>query len=350
LDFDDSLEERLVNTRQNVREEPECSLRPQTLQEFVGQSKTKENLSVYIEAARMRQEPLDHVLFYGPPGLGKTSLANVIAKEMGVNMRATSGPVLDKPGDLAAILNGLSEFDVLFIDEIHRLSSTVEEILYSAMEDFVVDIVLSKGQGASSIRMPIKKFTLVGATTKAGSIQAPLHARFGMVLRLDMYTVEELTQIVNRSAGILNVAIEPDGAVEIAARSRGTPRIANRILRRVRDFAQVMGGGIITKELAGMSLNRLEIDRFGLDENDRKLLCSVIENYGGGPVGLDTLAATINEDRDTVEDVYEPYLIQIGFLNRTSRGRTATRKAYEYLGLSFTGDGGQMKMDIGNTP
>ncbi len=348
IDFDehDELyeEERLLNTRENAHEESDLSLRPQSLKDFIGQGKTKENLSIYIEAARMRNEPLDHVLFYGPPGLGKTSLAHVIAREMGVNMRATSGPVLDRAGDLAAILNGLQEYDVLFIDEIHRLNSTVEEILYSAMEDFVIDIVLQKGQGASSIRMPIKRFTLVGATTRAGQIQSPLRARFGMVQRLELYTAEELMSIVKRSAGILSIAIEDDGAREIASRSRGTPRIANRILRRVRDFAQVVGGGIITREVADHALGKMEIDALGLDETDRRMLRSMIDNYGGGPVGLDTLAATINEESVTIEDVYEPYLLQMGFLNRTPRGRVVTRKAYEHLGLSFD-SGDQMSME-----
>lgn len=344
IDFDDELEERLVDTRESAREDNDVSLRPQSLDDFIGQAKLKENLKIYIEAARMRGEPLDHVLFYGPPGLGKTSLAHVIAREMGVNMRATSGPVLDRAGDLAAILNGLQEYDVLFIDEIHRLNSTVEEILYSAMEDFVIDIVLTKGQGASSIRMPIKRFTLVGATTRAGQIQSPLRARFGMVERLELYTVEELMSIVNRSAGMLNIAIEQDGAREIASRSRGTPRVANRILRRVRDFAQVVGGGIITRELADHALAKMEIDAIGLDETDRGMLRSMIDNYGGGPVGLDTLAATINEESVTIEDVYEPYLLQMGFINRTPRGRVVTRKAYEHLGLTFVGEQ-QMTME-----
>ena len=350
IDFnehEEELEERLVDARESRYEENDTSLRPQSLKDFIGQSKLKENLSIYIEAARMRQEPLDHMLFYGAPGLGKTSLAHVIAKEMGVNMRATSGPVLDRPGDLAAILNGLQEYDVLFIDEIHRLNSTVEEILYSAMEDFVVDIVLTKGQGASSIRMPIKRFTLVGATTRAGQIQSPLRARFGMVQRLEMYTIDELLAIVKRSARILNIAIEESGALEIASRSRGTPRVANRILRRVRDFAQVVGGGIITREIADHALVKMEIDALGLDLTDRSMLLSMIENYGGGPVGLDTLAATINEEAVTIEDVYEPYLLQMGFINRTPRGRVVTRKAYEHLGLTYVGgrDADQLAME-----
>ncbi|MCL2545994.1 MAG: Holliday junction branch migration DNA helicase RuvB [Oscillospiraceae bacterium] len=348
IDFNDDneleLEERVISTRSTTADENELSLRPQSLDEYLGQEKLKENLSIYIEAARMRSEPLDHALFYGPPGLGKTSLAHVIAKEMGVNMRATSGPVLERPGDLAAILNGLQAFDVLFIDEIHRLNSTVEEILYSAMEDFVIDIVLAKGQGASAIRMPIQKFTLVGATTRAGQIQSPLRARFGMVERLEMYSTYELMAIVKRSAGILSIAIEEDGSREIASRSRGTPRVANRLLRRVRDFAQVVGGGIITRELADHALAKMAIDTLGLDETDRSMLRSMIDNYGGGPVGLDTLAATINEESVTIEDVYEPYLLQMGFLNRTPRGRVVTRKAYEHLGLTYISNDGQMTL------
>jgi len=348
IEFDNNdeleLEERVISTHSTMGDENEQSLRPQSLDEYLGQEKLKENLSIYIEAARMRNEPLDHALFYGPPGLGKTSLAHVIAKEMGVNMRATSGPVLERPGDLAAILNGLQAFDVLFIDEIHRLNSTVEEILYSAMEDFIIDIVLAKGQGASAIRMPIQKFTLVGATTRAGQIQSPLRARFGMVQRLEMYSVDELMAIVKRSAGILSIAVEDAGALEIASRSRGTPRVANRLLKRVRDFAQVVGGGIVTREVADHALAKMEIDAMGLDETDRSMLRSMIENYSGGPVGLETLAATINEEAVTVEDVYEPYLLQMGFINRTPRGRIVTRKAYEHLGLTYvdSGDNGQM--------
>ena len=315
----------------------EGSLRPRLLSEYTGQEKAKENLSVFIQAARLRREPLDHVLLHGPPGLGKTTLASVIANEMGVNMRVTSGPAIEKPGDLVSLLTNLQENDILFLDEIHRINRTVEEILYPAMEDFAVDIILGKGPSANSIRLDLKRFTLIGATTRSGQLSAPLRDRFGVILRLELYTTEELRRIVERSAGILNVAIEGEGAVEIASRSRGTPRIANRLLRRVRDFAQVKGDGVITRAIADEALGRLEVDKLGLDSVDRRMLRSIIELYGGGPVGLEALAATINEEAVTLEDVYEPFLLQNGFLTRTMRGRCVTRKAYEHLGLEYLG-------------
>ena len=314
--------------------ELEVSLRPKTLNEYIGQDKVKENLAVYIEAARRRGEPLDHVLLYGPPGLGKTTLAGIIAQEMGVNLRIPSGPAIEKAGDLAALLTNLSENDVLFIDEIHRLSRAVEEVLYPAMEDNALDIVIGKGPSANSIRLDLPRFTLIGATTRAGSLSAPLRDRFGVTLRLELYTPEELATIVKRSAGILNVEIEPEGAMEIARRSRGTPRIANRMLRRVRDFAQVVADGVITRQVADQALLALEVDHLGLDQVDRRMLRAIIENYGGGPVGLDTLAATIGEESVTLEDVYEPYLMQIGFLTRTPRGRCVTQRAYEHLHMA----------------
>ena len=330
-------EEPLVATSLLREDEGEYSLRPQTLSEYIGQQKAKGNLSIFIEAAKMRKEPLDHVLLHGPPGLGKTTLSGIIANEMGVNIRITSGPAIEKPGDLAALLTNLNENDILFVDEIHRLNRSVEEILYPAMEDYAIDIIVGKGPSANSIRLDLPKFTLIGATTRAGQLSAPLRDRFGVTLRLELYTPEELCLIVTRSAGILGVPIEEDGALESAKRSRGTPRIANRMLRRVRDFAQVKAGGVITRRVADEALSALEVDYLGLDAVDRRMLHSIIENYGGGPVGLDTLAATINEESVTLEDVYEPYLMQMGFLTRTPRGRCVTRKAYEHLGLSYFG-------------
>lgn len=319
--------------------EVENPLRPKALAEYIGQEKVKENLSVFIEAARQRKESLDHVLLYGPPGLGKTTLAGIIANELNVNFRITSGPAIEKPGDLAALLTNLNPGDVLFIDEVHRLSRSVEEILYPAMEDFALDIITGKGQMAASYHLPLPKFTLVGATTRAGQLSAPLRDRFGVVLRLEMYSPQELSQIVTRSAKILDIPIEADGALEIASRSRGTPRIANRLLKRVRDFAQVISGGIINYQSAKIGLDRLEIDEIGLDANDRRMLSTLIQFYNGGPVGLETLAAAIGEEAITLEDVYEPYLMQIGFLSRTPRGRCATHAAYLHLGLTPPGTG-----------
>ena len=309
----------------------ESSLRPKTLAEYIGQEKAKENLSIFIQAARKRQESLDHVLLHGPPGLGKTTLAGIIAQEMGVNIRITSGPAIEKPGDLAALLTNLNEGDILFVDEIHRLNRSVEEILYPAMEDYALDIIVGKGPSANSIRLDLPHFTLIGATTRAGQLSAPLRDRFGVTLRLELYTPEELAKIVTRSAGILNCAIVPEGAYEIARRSRGTPRIANRMLRRVRDFADVKADGVITKAVADEALCALEIDYLGLDPVDRRMMAAIIENYNGGPVGLETLAATIGEESVTLEDVYEPYLMQLGFLTRTPRGRCVTQKAYQHL-------------------
>ena len=338
IDFGTDLYEEPIVAKTFLSEDAnEGSLRPHTLAEYIGQEKAKQNLSIFIEAARRRTESLDHVLLHGPPGLGKTTLAGIIAQEMGVNIRITSGPAIEKPGDLAALLTNLNENDILFVDEIHRLNRAVEEILYPAMEDYAIDIIIGKGPSANSIRLDLPRFTLIGATTRAGSLSAPLRDRFGVTLRLELYTPEELQEIVQRSAGILDVAIEPDGAMEIAKRSRGTPRIANRMLRRVRDFAQVVADGVITREVADKALLALEVDALGLDNVDRRMLRAIIENYGGGPVGLDTLAATIGEESVTLEDVYEPYLMQLGFLTRTPRGRCVTRKAYEHLHLAFTG-------------
>ncbi len=321
----------------NYEDEAEFSLRPRSLFEYIGQDQVKENLSICIEAAKARREPIDHVLLYGPPGLGKTTLAGIIAREMGVNIRITSGPAIKIPGDLVALLTGLEEGDVLFIDEIHRLPSTVEEVLYPAMEDNAIDFVFGKGAAARSVRLDIKPFTLIGATTRSGQLTAPLRDRFGVLLRLELYNVEELAQIVTRSAGILGIDIERDGALEIASRSRGTPRIANRLLKRVRDIAQVKYDGVITEEVAHTALERFGIDELGLDEFDRKMISTIINNYAGGPVGLDTLAAAVGEEAVTVEDVYEPYLMQIGFLTRTARGRCVTPAAYNHLNIPVPG-------------
>ena len=330
------FEDRIVSTEYSAEDsETEVGLRPQALDEYIGQEKAKEILKVYIDAAKLRGDTLDHVLLYGPPGLGKTTLSQIIANELGVNLRITSGPAIEKQGDLAALLSNLGEGDVLFIDEIHRLSRSVEEILYPAMEDYALDIIIGKGPAARSIRLPLAKFTLIGATTRAGQLTTPLRDRFGVLLRLELYSPEELATIVKRSAGILDVPIDEDGALEIASRSRGTPRIANRLLKRVRDFAQVMGDGKITCDIARMSLDKLEIDELGLDNTDRRMIQTIIDFYDGGPVGLETLAATIGEEAVTIEDVYEPYLLQIGFLSRTPRGRCSTLLAYEHLGIPF---------------
>lgn len=336
ISFSEDDEQQFVTSSVLPEDSNEGSLRPRTLNEYIGQKKAKDNLSVFIDAARMRNEPLDHVLLHGPPGLGKTTLAAVIANEMHVNMRITSGPAIEKAGDLVALLTNLNEGDILFVDEIHRLNRAYEEILYPAMEDYAIDIILGKGPSANSIHLELPRFTLIGATTRSGQLTAPLRDRFGVTLRLELYTPEELQQIVIRSAQILNIEIEDSGAMEIASRSRGTPRIANRMLKRVRDFAQVKADGVITKEVANESLLALEVDHFGLDALDRRMMKSIIEFYGGGPVGLDTLAATINEDAVTLEDVYEPYLMQQGFIVRTPRGRCVTRKAYEHLGIEFS--------------
>lgn len=328
------MDRRIINTELKKEEVVmENKLRPLSLSEYIGQRKAKENLKVYIEAAKLRREPLDHVLFYGPPGLGKTTLACIIAEEMGVNIKMTSGPAIEKPGEMAAVLNNLQEGDVLFIDEIHRLNRQVEEVLYPAMEDFAIDIMIGKGASAKSIRLDLPKFTLVGATTRAGLLTAPLRDRFGVLHRLEFYDVDELKSIIIRSSGVLGVQIDDEGAKELARRSRGTPRLANRLLRRVRDFAQVKYDGNITREVANYALDLLEVDKYGLDKGDRNILTTMIEKFGGGPVGLDTLAAALGEDAGTLEDVYEPYLIKNGFINRTPRGRVATELAYKHLGI-----------------
>ncbi len=336
MDTEFDFENRIVTTDCITEDgDNEFSLRPHTLEEYIGQAKSKEILKIYIDAAKMRGECLDHVLLYGPPGLGKTTLSAIIAAELGVNLRVTSGPAIEKQGDLAALLTNLGEGDVLFIDEIHRLSRSVEEILYPAMEDYSLDIIIGKGPSARSIRVPLPHFTLVGATTRAGQLTTPLRDRFGVLLKLELYTTEELAKIVRRSAGILNVPITKDGALEIASRARGTPRIANRFLKRVRDFAQVRGDGTITEESARDALSMLEVDELGLDNIDRRMLQTIIDIYGGGPVGLETLAATVGEEAVTLEDVYEPYLMQIGFLSRTPRGRCVTKLGYDHLGIPY---------------
>jgi len=335
------FENRLMTPEYTAGDEEsnyEFSLRPRTLNEYIGQDKVKENLCIYIDAAKRRGESLDHVLLYGPPGLGKTTLSGIIAAEMGVDIRITSGPAIEKQGDLAALLTNLNDGDVLFIDEIHRLSRQVEEILYPAMEDHAIDIIIGKGPSARSIRLDLPNFTLVGATTRAGQLSAPLRDRFGVLLRLELYTPDQLAEIVRRSAGILGIEIDPEGAMDIASRSRGTPRIANRLLKRARDFAEVMGNGVITREAADLALSRMEIDQLGLDNIDRLILNTMIDSYRGGPVGLDTIAAAIGEDPSTIEDVYEPYLMQIGFLSRTPRGRMVTPAGYRHLGIPYPAD------------
>ncbi len=343
------MEERFMNANYQLEDSAvEQSLRPHTLREYIGQTAVKDSLSIYIQAALSRHDALDHMLLYGPPGLGKTTLANIVAAEMGSNIRITSGPAIERPGDLLSIITNLNQGDVLFIDEIHRLSRTSEEVLYSAMEDFAVDIVTGKGPMANSIHMAVPKFTLVGATTRAGQLSAPLRDRFGMLFRLEMYTPEELAMIVRRSASILGIDAEPEGILEIARRSRGTPRIANRMLKRVRDYAQVKGGGVITVDIAREAIAMQGVDHLGLDKTDRTMLATMMDKFGGGPVGLDTLAATTGEDAVTIEDVYEPYLMQLGFLMRTPRGRVCTPAAWEHMGRTApgAGDNGQVKMEL----
>lgn len=335
----DEMEGRIIALDEQAADTWQYSLRPRKLVEYIGQKKAKENLKIFVQAALNRGEALDHVLLYGPPGLGKTTLAGIIANELGVNFRITSGPAIERSGDLAALLTNLGERDVLFIDEIHRLSRSVEEVLYSAMEDFALDIIIGKGPSARSIRLDIAPFTLVGATTKAGALAAPLRDRFGVISRLEYYEPQELMLIIERAAEILQISIEKSGAEKIARRSRGTPRVANRLLKRVRDFAQVQGASAITAAIADAALDRLEVDRIGLDHTDRRMLLTMIQKFAGGPVGLETLAAAISEESDTIEDVYEPYLLQLGFINRTPRGRVVTRTAYEHLGVPYVEDG-----------
>ena len=345
--YDEIEDENIISPKLNNDEEErqENTLRPKTLDEYIGQEKVKQNMKIYIEAAKKREEPLDHVLLYGPPGLGKTTLANILSNEMGSNIRITSGPAISKPGDLAALLTNLQPMDILFIDEIHRINRNVEEILYPALEDFSLDIIIGKGPSAKSIRLDLPKFTLIGATTKAGSLTTPLRDRFGIVCRLNMYTIKELSEIVSRSAKLLDISIDEDSTLEIARRSRGTPRIANRLIKRVRDYAAVLGNGNIDLKITKIALNKLEIDELGLDDLDRKLLNVMIVNYGGKPVGIETLATTVGEEVSTIEDVYEPYLIQIGFIARTPRGRIALKPAYDHMGYKWGGDNSEESFD-----